>query len=58
MTNDPPKFLQLYVYDMAHEVNNRIQSLSSIDAPASPIRPEIVHELLKMLDSTIPLLKK
>ncbi|AQK51390.1 Retrotransposon-like protein [Zea mays] len=58
MTNEPPKFLQLYVYDTTHEVNNRIQSLSSTDAPASPIRPEIVHELLKMLDEHNPFAKK
>jgi hypothetical protein len=58
MTNEPPKFLQLYVYDTTNEVNNRIQSLSSTDAPASPIRPEIVHELLKMLDEHNPFAKK
>jgi hypothetical protein len=58
MTDQPPKFLQLYVYDTSHEVNNRIRSLSSDDAPDSPIQPQIVHELLQMLDTHNPFAKK
>jgi hypothetical protein len=58
MTDQPPKFLQLYVYDTSLEVNNRIRSLSSDDAPDSPIQPQIVHELLQMLDTHNPFAKK
>ncbi|AQK72025.1 Retrotransposon-like protein [Zea mays] len=58
MTDQPPKFLQLYVYDTSHEVNNQIRSLSSDDAPDSPIQPQIVHELLQMLDTHNPFAKK
>lgn len=58
MTDQPPKFLQLYVYDTSHEVNNRIRSLSSDDAPDSPIQPQIVNELLQMLDTHNPFAKK
>ncbi|AQL00816.1 Retrotransposon-like protein, partial [Zea mays] len=39
MTDQPPKFLQLYVYDTSHE-------------------PQIVHELLQMLDTHNPFAKK
>jgi hypothetical protein len=46
------------VYDTTHEVNNRINSLSTVDGPTSSIRPDIVHELLKMLDKHNPFAKK
>jgi hypothetical protein len=58
VNDQPPKFLQLYVYDTAHEVNNRINSLSTADGPTSSIRQDIVQELLKMLDEHNPFAKK
>ncbi|AQK99644.1 Retrotransposon-like protein [Zea mays] len=58
VNDQPPKFLQLYVYDTAHEVNNRINSLSAADGPTSSIRQDIVQELLKMLDEHNPFAKK
>ncbi|PWZ45600.1 hypothetical protein Zm00014a_017675 [Zea mays] len=58
VNDQPPKFLQLYVYDTAHEVNNRINSLSTADGPTSSIRQDIVQELSKMLDEHNPFAKK
>ena len=58
VNDQPPKFLQLYVYDTTHEVNNRINSLSTADGPTSSIRQDIVQELSKMLDEHNPFAKK
>jgi hypothetical protein len=58
VNDQPPKFFQLYVYDTTHEVNNRMNSLSTVDGPTSSIRQDIVQELLKMLDEYNPFAKK
>jgi hypothetical protein len=40
VNDQPPKFLQLYVYDTTHEVNNWINSLSTADGPTCSIRQD------------------
>jgi hypothetical protein len=54
----PPKFIQLYIYDTANEVNNRLRCLSDDDAPDGSLEPSIVHQLMKMLDQCNPFVKK
>ena len=44
------KFIQLYVYDTSHEVQNRIASLGHHDARGSDLDPAIVQSLAAMLD--------
>lgn len=39
---NPPKFLQLYVYDTSNEVQNRIESLRHDDRRESDLDPSIV----------------
>jgi hypothetical protein len=55
---DPPKFIQLYVYDTSNEVQNRIQSLAHDDRRQSDLDPSIVQSLVTMLDSHNPLAKQ
>lgn len=52
---NPPKFIQLYVYDTSNEVRNRIQSLTYDDRRGSDIDPSIVQSLADMLDEHNPL---
>jgi hypothetical protein len=54
----PPKFVQLYIYDTANEVNNQLRCLSGDDAPDGSLEPSIVHQLMKMLDQCNPFVKK
>jgi len=48
--DEPAKFIQLYVYDTSHEVQNRIASLGHHDARGSDLDPAIVQSLAAMLD--------
>ena len=48
--DEPTKFIQLYVYDTSHEVQNRIASLGHHDARGSDLDPAIVQSLAAMLD--------
>lgn len=50
----PPKFIQLYIYDTANEVQNRIQALHRDDTPDGRLDPAIVHQLASMLDEYNP----
>lgn len=54
----PPKFIQLYVYDTANEVRNRIQSLNRDEASQSNLDASIVEELIHMLDEHNPFAKQ
>jgi hypothetical protein len=45
-----PKFIQLYVYDTANEIQNRIASLPHDDSRASDLDPDIIQSLASMLD--------
>lgn len=47
---DTPKFCQLYIYDTANEVNNRLRWVNVSDQ--QPIDSEIVEGLMRMLDET------
>jgi hypothetical protein len=53
-----PQFLQLYIYDTANEVQNRLKCLHSTKEPVQALDPVIVQELIKMLDDYNPFAKK
>nr|XP_017217080.1 PREDICTED: uncharacterized protein LOC108194638 [Daucus carota subsp. sativus] len=53
---DTPKFCQLYIYDTANEVNNRLRWVKVSDE--QPIDVQVVEGLIQMLDDTIGLVKK
>ena len=53
---DTPKFCQLYIYDTANEVNNRLRWVKVSDE--QPIDAQVVEGLIKMLDDTNELVKK
>lgn len=55
---EPPKFIQLYVYDKSNEVRNRIQALDHDDRRGSELDPSIVQSLIQMLDQHNPLAKQ
>jgi hypothetical protein len=54
----PPKFVQLYIYNTANEVNNWLRCLSGDDVPDGSLEPSIVHQLMKMLDQCNPFANK
>jgi hypothetical protein len=54
----PPKFIQLYIYDTANEVHNRLECLSSDDGTHGSLKPSVVAVLIKMLDKNNPFAKK
>jgi hypothetical protein len=41
----PPKFIQLYVYDTTHEIQNRMQSLESADGSCNSLDPNTIEAL-------------
>ncbi|GKE11614.1 DNA helicase, partial [Tanacetum coccineum] len=45
---DHPRFLQMHIYDMDNEVNNRMRHLGGLDAPG--LNLEIVEGLIHVLD--------
>jgi len=53
-----PKFIQLYIYDTANEVRNRIRALHPDERPSDPLEPPVVDQLLDMLDTHNPLAKQ
>ncbi|XP_074351697.1 uncharacterized protein LOC141690835 [Apium graveolens] len=53
---DDPKLCQLYIYDTANEVNNRLEWVNVADGDT--IDAEIVEGLIKMLDETNELVKE
>jgi hypothetical protein len=50
-----PKFIQLYIYDTANEIQNRIKSLQFDDIEANDLDPAVVDSLRAMLDTHNPL---
>ena len=54
----PPKFLQLYIYDTANEVNNRMRALAPTDISDDNLDPDITRSLIDMLDQHNPFAKK
>jgi hypothetical protein len=53
-----PKFIQLYIYDTANEIQNRMNSLGNNDRNDGGLDPVIVNGLIKMLDDHNPFAKK
>ncbi|XP_017256335.2 uncharacterized protein LOC108225891 [Daucus carota subsp. sativus] len=53
---DTPKFCQLYIYDTANEVNNRLRWVKVSDE--QPVDVEIVQGLMQMLNDTNELVDK
>lgn len=54
----PPKFIQLYVYDTANEVTNRIRALDPNEPSGTNIEPATVQALISMLDDHNPFAKE
>ncbi|WVZ78718.1 hypothetical protein U9M48_026381, partial [Paspalum notatum var. saurae] len=54
----PPKFIQLYIYDTAHEIQNRLTAIGSVDRPRDALAPKNVEALAQMLDLHNPFAKK
>ena len=52
-----PKFIQLYIYDTANEVSNRLEALNPSDRSSEPLDPLIVESLMKMRDEHNPFAK-
>ncbi|KAL6622878.1 hypothetical protein ACP70R_032757 [Stipagrostis hirtigluma subsp. patula] len=54
---DPPQFVELYVYDTEHEIDNRIRALDPSERIEGDLDREIIAGLLQMLDEHNPLVK-
>ncbi|WVZ93683.1 hypothetical protein U9M48_039647, partial [Paspalum notatum var. saurae] len=54
----PPKFIQLYIYDTAHEVSNSLTAIGSVDRPCDALAQKNVEALAQMLDQHNPFAKK
>jgi septum formation topological specificity factor MinE len=52
------QFLQLYIYDTANEVQNRLQCLTASNRPLETLDPSIVQDLIRMIDLYNPFAKK
>jgi len=55
---DVPKFLQLYIYDTANEVRNRLRALHPDERPSEPLDPAIIESLTQMVDAYNPLARQ
>ncbi|KAL5670594.1 hypothetical protein ACJX0J_022815 [Zea mays] len=44
-----PKYLQLYIYDTANEVQNRLKCLNSNNMTVEVLDPSIIEELIKII---------
>jgi hypothetical protein len=44
MAGDAPKFLQMYLYDTEHELQNRIQRMPRLDAEILRLLQDMIHE--------------
>jgi hypothetical protein len=53
-----PQFLQLYIYDTANEVQNRLQCFTADNRPLETLDPSIVQDLIRMINQYNPLAKK
>lgn len=50
----PPKFLQLYIYDTANEISNRMRALRPTETTDEPLDSSITQSLIHMLDQYNP----
>jgi hypothetical protein len=55
---DPPKFIQLYIYNTSNEVMNRLKCIDPQENSNGCLDPSIVEDLMKMLDHHNPFVKK
>ncbi|ONL99944.1 Retrotransposon-like protein [Zea mays] len=53
-----PKFIQLYIYDTANEIQNRMNSLGNDDRNDGGLDLVVVNGLIKMIDDHNPFAKK
>jgi hypothetical protein len=58
LDGSPPKFIQLYIYDTANEVQNRMNCLGDEINNQDNLDSDIVNGLIKMLDDHNPFAKK
>jgi hypothetical protein len=56
--DDPPTFIQLYIYDTSNEISNGMNCLTDEENSNGCLDPSIVEGLMKMLDSHNPFAKK
>jgi hypothetical protein len=49
-----PKYIQLYIYDTANEVKNRIKCLTNGETIVENLDTSIVQRLMKILDQNNP----
>ena len=54
----PPKFIELYVYDTSNEVNNRLRALDPSDALGANLDSSFIEALTHILDQCNPLAVK
>src|SRR5438128_1093037 len=57
LPNIQPKFVELYIFDMKNEIENRIRALTNEDPDEGDLNPDIVKELKNMLDESNTLVK-
>jgi hypothetical protein len=43
--DDPPKFIQLYIYDTSNEISNRMKCLTDEENSTGYLDPSIVEEI-------------
>nr|ADB85380.1 putative retrotransposon protein [Phyllostachys edulis] len=53
-----PKFVELYVYDTDNEIHNRIRALDPSEDTEGNLDPEIVSDIMHMLDEHNPLVRQ
>jgi hypothetical protein len=56
--DEPPKFLQLYIYDTSNEIGNRLKCLNADETLVECLDPSVVDTLMKMLGHHNPFVKK
>jgi hypothetical protein len=53
-----PQFLQLYIYDIGNEIQNRLRCLDLGKEPIESLDPIVVQQLMTMLDQHNPFARK
>ncbi|KAL6662326.1 hypothetical protein ACP70R_000185 [Stipagrostis hirtigluma subsp. patula] len=54
---EPPQFVELYIYDTDHEIDNRIRALDPSERIEADLDRDIIVGLLQMLDEHNPLVR-
>jgi len=58
LDGEPPKFIQLYVYDTSNEISNRLHALDPCDASGANLDVSVVQALTHMIDQHNPLARQ